>query len=146
MIFIGEIPPELKSFFAATEAELSAPQQFWLSRTVLAVAVACGRRNVQTLHALLDPDHARSALNDFFTNSPWPAPAALHAATLQVLAQRVCVSLVAIFMWRRRKQDDLLKQRPFAERREDVQRAEQRPTPCAHFGAGGKQVEGSLAG
>lgn len=36
---------------------------------------------------MLDPEHSRTALIDFFTNSPWPAPAVLRSATLYVLAE-----------------------------------------------------------
>jgi hypothetical protein len=56
-------------------------------RVVLAMAVSMGKRNVKALSLLLDPDHARSSLNDFMTESPWSASAALQSATLYALAQ-----------------------------------------------------------
>lgn len=87
MLFIEQIPPELERFLGAAVAEASAPQQYWLMRMVLAMAVSMGKRNVNALWLLLDPEHARSTLNDFLTESPWSAPAALQSATLYVLAQ-----------------------------------------------------------
>jgi SRSO17 transposase len=87
MLFIGEVPAELKRFFAAAGAQVSRPQEYWLSRVTLATAVGFGRRNAKAIWAMLDPDHSRTALNDFFTESPWPAPAVLRSATLHVLAE-----------------------------------------------------------
>jgi hypothetical protein len=86
MIFVDQFPAALKSFFLTIGVEVSAPQQVWLVKTMLAMAVACGRRNVKTLFALLDPEESvRSTLNDFFTQSPWAAPAVLRSGTLHVL-------------------------------------------------------------
>jgi hypothetical protein len=87
MLFIGEVPSELKRFFEATAAQVSKPQEYWLTVATLAAAVGFGRRNAKAIWAMLDPEHSRAAFNDFFTNSPWPAPAVLRAGTLHVLAE-----------------------------------------------------------
>lgn len=88
MIFIDHIPPALQGFLDATVAAASAPQAAWIREVTLAMAVAMTRRNVVSLDLLLDPEErSRSALNDFFTESPWPAPAVLRAGTLWALAQ-----------------------------------------------------------
>jgi len=87
MIVIEQIPPQLQYFLGAAVAEATDPQRYWLMRAVLAMAASMGKRNVKALWLLLDPEHARSTLNDFFTESPWSAPAALQSATLYVLEQ-----------------------------------------------------------
>mgnify|MGYP003731225355 CR=1 FL=1 len=51
----------------------------------LAMAAAFARRTVKSLHALLDPDRARSTLNDFFIRSPWPAPEILRSAAMAAM-------------------------------------------------------------
>jgi hypothetical protein len=87
MLFIDQIPAGLEFFLGAAVAEASDPQRYWLMRVVLAMAATMGKRNVKALSLLLDPDHARSSLNDFMTESPWCAPTALQSATLYALAQ-----------------------------------------------------------
>lgn len=88
MLFVDQMPTELKSYFRVLCAEVSVPQQVWLAKTILVMAVAHGRRNVKSLHALLDPEEfVRSTMNDFFTESPWRAAEALRSGTLHILEQ-----------------------------------------------------------
>jgi SRSO17 transposase len=87
MLYIDEVPAGLKRFFEAITPHVSKPQEYWLTMATLAAAVGFGRRNATAIWAMLDPEHSRTAFNDFFTNSPWPAPAVLRSATLHVLAE-----------------------------------------------------------
>jgi hypothetical protein len=87
MLFIDGVPAGLKRFFAAAGVQVSKPQEYWLAMATLATAVGFGRRNAKAIWAMLDPGRSRTALNDFFTESPWPAPAVLRSATLHVLAE-----------------------------------------------------------
>jgi hypothetical protein len=45
MRFIGEVPTEIRRFFAAAGAQVSKPQGCWLTTVILATAVGFGRRN-----------------------------------------------------------------------------------------------------
>jgi hypothetical protein len=85
MLYVDHIPPELKRLTDSMGPVLAKPQADKLPSVVLAMAVCGGRRTVTKLSLLLDPDYARSSLNDYFTESPWPAPEVLRAATLSVL-------------------------------------------------------------
>jgi len=85
MLYIDKIPKQLQSIIDVSAAQVSKPQAEWLQLLMMAMAVCLCQRNVKALAALLDPDWARSSLNDFFTESPWVAPEVLRAATLKAL-------------------------------------------------------------
>jgi hypothetical protein len=87
MLFIAQTPTSLQAFFQATVVQATVPQQQWLIDTTLAMALSMGRRTVKGLSALMDPNRARSSLNDFFSQSPWPAADVLQRGTLWVLDQ-----------------------------------------------------------
>jgi hypothetical protein len=78
MFYIGEVPAELKRFFAATGTQGSKPHQYCLTMATLAAVVGFGRRNAKAIWAMLDPRPSRAAFNDFFT-APRPCRAQLSS-------------------------------------------------------------------
>ena len=85
MLYIDQIPLQLKGLMDSICQALTKPQADKLPALILAMAACGGRKTVKSLSMVLDPEWARSSLNDYFTESPWPAPDVLRAGTLSVL-------------------------------------------------------------